>query len=557
MDERHGFLREKIPVDSKNLSASQYLLGLGLVVMAAALVRFRLINQRGLWYWDEGIFIMGARFVRWRIRLVALQIQNIFTSSTLVPDIHDYQGFPVFLQKPVHVFMLALFSAPLKNDILAATYYSILSGLVSIVATAELARRWFSASTGLLAAAFLAFMPSHVHYSRLALHEMDSMAAFLILLLLLQCLHKEPFKLMHKNLLALTTGFLAIMVIGMSYRYLPYVCLAIFMELLFLGVKRGISLKSGQWIWMLIGAGACFLLMNLGYRLAFFPDFQWSEPTNYLSVLKTKFLGSESSFDLDHPFYYVSVLSQFDGVLPTVSWLFSLPALFVRPNRRCFQCLIFILMPLALFSLTTTRVPRTITGIYPFIAIAWGYALAKLGSIGHADKKKIFYRLSMVSVVLITLFMMFIRLPYLWSVTSGYQNVVKWLQSTGDERHFSTMYPVYAVYQGNKAVLPVPPDLDALKTAVDQTGIRYLTVDWQKYLRYQPSVYEIERQVLPIAAFDHKPGDFLLSLYENHLPADVPLLKDDPVLHYIKIYDLYAVLPEMGYSLSKSRTDHE
>lgn len=557
MGERYEFLRGKFSVIGKNLSARQYVLGLGLVVAAAGLVRFRLVDSKGLWYWDEGIFIMGARFIKWRIRFAFLQIQSLFNSSVVIPDIRNYEGYPVFLQKPVHVFMLALFSTLFKNDVSAATDYSIVFGLISIVATAELARRWFSPVTGLLAAAFLAFMPSHVHYSRLALHETDSMAVFLILLLSLQGFKKEPSQSTHIKLPAFTSGFLAVMVVGMSYRYLPYVCLALLMEISRSGCKKPAQAEIERWAWMLIGGGVCFLLLNIVYRQAFYPEFWWSEPSSYVSVLKTKFLGGESSFDLDHPLYYLKILLRFDGALPTALWLISLPMLFYRLNRHRLQCLAFILVPLALFSLTTTRVPRTITGIYPFIAMAWGWMLTKMGSFGNTELKRLLYRISTILIVPATLFPMLIRLPYLWSIKSGYQDVVKWLQTSGDERHFSTMYPVFAVYQGNQAVQPVPPDLETLREAVDQTGIRYLTVDWQKYLRYQSSVYEIERKVLPIAAFDHRPGDFLLSLYENHMPDDVPLLREDPGLRYIKVYDLYAALPEMGYPLFNEGSDHE
>lgn len=543
--------------DRKNFSVLQYSLGLGLVVAAAALVRLYQAGQKGLWYWDEGIFIMGARFVRWKIRILCLEFSSVFHSNTLIPDAETYQGFPVFLQKPAHVLMLALFSMLHKNEVLTAVYYSILSGLVSIVATAELARKWFSPATGLFAAVFLAFMPSHVHYSRLALHETDSMAVFLIMLLLLHIMDRIPAGSHRLKFPAFATGFLAVWVMGMSYRYLPYVCLAAVIEARRLRHGPPAARIRGKWLWILAGGSVCFILLNLSYRLAFYPDFLWSEPASYVSVLHSKFLGSESSFDLAHPFFYLKILFRFDGWLPTISWLIPLPFMVFRPNCHRVQAAAFILIPLVLFSVTTTRVPRSVTGIYPFAAIAWGWFMLW---IWFHLKRICSQRLAGILFALIfsvTIITMGIRLPQIWSIRSGYQDAVKWLEHTEDARHFSTMYPIYAVYQGNRAVRPVPYHLEDLQKEVHQTGIRYLTVDWQKYLRYQKSVYEIERHTLPVAAFQHAPGDFILSLYENHLPDDVPALREDPTLQYIKIYDLYAVLPEMGYPVSSGGIEYE
>jgi 4-amino-4-deoxy-L-arabinose transferase-like glycosyltransferase len=556
---RREFLRNtgQVFTDRKNLTVFQYLLGLGLVVAAAALVRFYQAGQRGLWYWDEGIFIMGARFIRWKIRVFCMEFSRVFPSPVLIPDAEMYQGFPVFLQKPAHVLMLALFSVLHKNEVLAAVYYSIVSGLVSIVATAELARKWFSPATGLLAAVFLAFMPSHVHYSRLALHETDSMAVFLILLLLIQILHRMPAGRGNVRLPAFATGFLAVWVTGMSYRYLPYVFLAAVMEFCRSRQKQPAAKIPGKWFWIVAGGIVCFVLLNISYRLAFYPDFLWSEPASYISVLKTKFLSSESSFDLEHPFFYLKILTGFDGLLPTISWLIPLPLMVFQPSRQRIQTAAFVLIPLLLFSLTTTRVPRSITGIYPFAAITWGWCMLWIWSHVKRMRSQRFAGMLFAAIISVTIVTMCLRLPPIWSVRSGYKDAVNWLEKTEDSRHFSTMYPIYAVYQGNHAVRPVPEHLEDLHREVEQTGIRYLTVDWQKYLRYRKSVYEIERHVLPVAAVKHAPGEFLLSLYENHLPGDVPELREDPTLQFIKIYDLYAVLPEMGYPVSGGGNEDE
>ncbi len=307
----------------------RYVIGLCLVILTAASIRYNNVQNRGLWYWDEGLFIMGARFLRWQASRWFLLLGRFFDSGLTVPGVESYAGYPVFLQKPVHVVSLAIFCCFQKFNISSAINYSILSSLMTILLTAELGRRWFSPSCGLLAAFWLAFQPSHVHYSRLALHEMDSMAIFLLMLVGSNMLHQRPHSAARQRIIGICVGGLAILSVGASYRYLPYILIFLAFEA---GTPTGKQLAPGtrraQWTSMLLGALIAFFLINLSYLMAFYPDFIWSEPSSYLSVLRTKFMGEESSFDLEHPFFYLQMFVMFDGILPTVVWLVALCSIF-------------------------------------------------------------------------------------------------------------------------------------------------------------------------------------------------------------------------------------
>ncbi|MCD4654060.1 hypothetical protein K8T06_09000, partial [bacterium] len=92
--------------------------------------------------------------------------------------------------------------------------------------------------------------------------------------------------------------------------------------------------------------------------------------------------------------------------------------------------------------------------------------------------------------------------------------------------------------------------LEDIHKEVERTKIRYLTVDWQKFLRYSRGVLEIEKAVLPVFVAPHNPGVFFATLHENHLPGDIENLRKDPSIAYVKVYDLYEALPATGYSLS-------
>ncbi|MBN1879236.1 glycosyltransferase family 39 protein [bacterium] len=533
-----------------NAPSARYIAGLSIVLIIAAYLRFRHVHARGLWYWDEGLFIMGARFVRWRADWIFKGLIHFFDTRFVLPSIAAYQGYPVFLQKPVHVLLLSVFSLFFRNDCDAAISYSICFGLLTILLTAELGRRWFNPAAGLIAALWLAFQPSHVHYSRLALHEMDSMALFLMVMLF----H-------HTNRAQLTStraqmgrgcliGALAILTIGASYRYMPYIVLMLIFEIAAtFRSERPCRQSSARWLGISTGALICFLMLNQWYHLAFFPDFTWSEPSSYLDVLKTKFLGDESSFDLDHPFYYFKILTSFDGFLPTVFWSLTITCLLISRSPPDIRLAAWFLVPMTIFSLTTTRVPRTVTGLYPFIALAIGRCTTLSLTRFQPFRRKVVAWMT-IGLLVVSVCVMAIRLPSVWIVSSGYPEMVRWLTRQTDSRHFSTMYPIYAVYQGKEFVYPVPFTMEEIQREVERTRIRYLTVDWQKFLRYSQGVYEIEKAVLPVFAVHHDPGIFFASLYENHLPDDVPMLQEDKTLQYIKVYDLYKALPAMGYRLS-------
>jgi len=486
------------------------------------------------------------------------QIGNIFNAQTIIPSPDSYVGFPVFLQKPAHVLLLALFSLFSKNDILRAVHYSVCFGLASIVLVAQIGRKWISPATGLLAALWLAFQPSHVHYSRLALHESDSMTIFLLMLLIWKNPKHAVKNSCQQMISNVFTGFLGIAALGASYRYLPYLAIAALAEfVLTRQYIKSFHHRLCRWGGIFLGAIGCFILFNWSYRILFVPHYLWSQPASYFSVLKIKFFSSESSFDLEYPLYYLKTFIGFDGLLPTISWLLALAFLLFYKHEIFRKIGIWIVFPLLIFSVTTTRVPRTVTGIYPFIAIAWGAGIATAWG-----NLKIRYRSRFIIPVFIILIAcicgaMLNRLPAIWSLQSGYPDVVKWLDKQEQNVHLSTMYPIYAVYQGRHAVKPVPFSLEEITYEVEHNHTRYLTVDWQKFLRYSRGVYEIEKAALPIFAVNHNPGSFFASLYENHLPSDVPMLRQDPTLHYIKVYDLYDVLPKMGYPLSFLEINHE
>ena len=137
-----------------------------LAILSASALGLRCwgVTRQGMLFWDEGLFLLGARFLQTRLpELAGLGCGPV-------------QGFPVLLEKPLHVILVALSGAgglsPTTGNRLSA-----LAGTLTVLLVLRIARRAGSPAAGWASAAWLAVSSYHLLYSRTGLHEID--AAFL------------------------------------------------------------------------------------------------------------------------------------------------------------------------------------------------------------------------------------------------------------------------------------------------------------------------------------------------------------------------------------------
>jgi len=88
------------------------LTGIGLIGVS---IRIFSLFQKELCFWDEGIFLMGCKFLRWRLHYLFHYGISLLGFQTLLPDPSTFQGYPVFLQKPFHVVLLTLSSLEFRQ----------------------------------------------------------------------------------------------------------------------------------------------------------------------------------------------------------------------------------------------------------------------------------------------------------------------------------------------------------------------------------------------------------------------------------------------------------
>jgi len=253
------------------------------IILVAAVIRLFQIKNKGLCFWDEGIFYMGCKFFRWRSSILLHQMLNHLGFSYEIPNPGNFPGYPVFLQKPVHIVLLSISSVIGGMNVLIGVYHSIFYGLVSIFLTGILGKKLFNQSTGIIAAAWLALEPYHIHYSRLGLHETDSMV--LLLLAVIFWLNNH----LGRKFFIFLSGFLLMASLGASYRIFPFLGIIPLWDI-YLNRKdlwSNIYLKRAS-----IFIFACLIMfscINLLYYFAFYPHYLWSQPGSYVELLKKKF----------------------------------------------------------------------------------------------------------------------------------------------------------------------------------------------------------------------------------------------------------------------------
>ena len=488
---------------------------------------------------------MGARFFKWRCGQLSLELLNTAGWHFQISAPEAYLGYPVFLQKPLHVILLSFTSIVTGFHFWTGAVHSLVYSLGTIVISAIWGKRLFGQIVGLLAGTWLCFQPFHIHYSRLALHEMDAMllltAGFLFWVL--------SWNAHRSNLMIFLSAMLLMFSVAASYRLIPFILLIFVLELLkklskgfsFLNILKTVAA-------FLSGLSIPLLLMEAMYYFSFFPYYLWSQESSYLALLRKKFFSSESSMDLHFLDFYPRMFIRIDGLLPVLVVGFSILSLLInygKPHRwRRRMLAVLFLLPYILFSLTTTRLTRTPTSLLPIIAVAVGVFI--VDSTGYFKNKTLGIVL-MGSVFVLCIGQFILKIPPIYSIQSGYSEVFDFLKRNNQEQCLTTMKPIYAWYLGRDAALDPGKTMEELCDQVRDGKVRYLCMDWQKYVRYWPSFQYIETHAEPVLVIPNPVTNYPATLHENYLPQDFPYLPQlDPTIYSIKIYDLYDILPKVG-----------
>ncbi len=418
--------------------------------------------------------------------------------------------------------------------------HSVAYSLGVIGMTTWLGMRYLGTAAGIMAGLWLAFEPYHVHYSRSGLHEMDAMFLLMAAIALWFCSWKTS-----RSWIMILLGSVMMFCVGTSYRMILMVFLIVAIDIV-ITLRDRPGAVFHRVFGMFFGMCISFALLNAAYFLAFYPEYTWSQPASYFALLKLKFFSTgETSFCLDFPWFYLNTFRRFDGLFPLVLTVGGVIFSLSLGNRYARVMGLLFSIQFIFLSLMSPHLARAPSAILPFGALATGYSVQQIRA--RVSGRSVAFRGAVIGLFAVGLVIMAVNLKPVYKVRSGYTQVIEFLDSRGQSVHLTTMKPIYAAYRDRTYALDAGATLEDLKKQMEETGARYLSVDWQKYLRYKTSIMKIEETVLPVFAAVNPVGEFFATLHENHLPRDVPILRDmDPTLGYIKVYDLTTALPACG-----------
>lgn len=475
---------------------------------------------------------MGARFVSWRLPQWFCET----IGQTPCADPAQFEGLPVMLGKPGFVLALSVvqkLTGKMENSgHIASLLFSLAAGFMLYF----WGKRFYDRFTGAAAAFILWFSNYHLFYARTGLHEIAAEFFFILSAFLLAHAATGGLKPSRVIVAGLFFGW----TIGCSYRVLPFplalVAVVIFKEVMSDRSWGGLKKNAAVIICFGVGFILSLLILDAFYYILFSPHYVKFASPHYLPLFFQK-MDREAGFNFQHPFFYLNILYRFNGPVFMTALAGGMLILIKKiKNTSSLIILTSILAPLAFFSILSTRLARTITIISPFAALACAVFASSL--LKMKIKKPWPVILSLAILISIPLASAG-RMIQILNLESGYRQCAEFLKKENQTRVMTTMKPIMALYMGSGNAIYPPPELKQVLKLADAENIRYLMMDWQKYVWDHKSTRLIDANALPVKVIQNPYVDFFSILYENHLPDDVEYLKKrDPYLNLIKIYDL-------------------
>ncbi len=181
----------------------------GMVIALSALIRFWNLPQRGLYYFDEAMFVGNGRYFGGLLRALLEQLlHGRIDAHALLADAHalwQAGGSPWLHARPLHESLLVVGAFLFGDSVAVAQGISAVAGLASVALMLRIpvaGEKW----SGLFAAALLGISLWHVQYSRCALTEAVSMLTVCVVLWLLPRRSAAPRSARQRAALCLAAG---------------------------------------------------------------------------------------------------------------------------------------------------------------------------------------------------------------------------------------------------------------------------------------------------------------------------------------------------------------
>ncbi len=203
-------------ISGSRLLSNRPALLLGAVVLLAAVMRLGAVPDRGIFYFDEAMFLSNGRYYGGLARELLQQLfGDGFSVSALLAEssrLWEAGGTPSLHARPLHEALLGIFFALFGDRVSSGILISALAGIASVYWLGKIPAMGTSPTSrplaGAAAAGFLAVSGWHLHYSISGLSQALSLLfAILLLGMVLKTEEGRPRTLKELVLIGLVTGF--------------------------------------------------------------------------------------------------------------------------------------------------------------------------------------------------------------------------------------------------------------------------------------------------------------------------------------------------------------
>lgn len=503
-----------------------------LILITGTFLRFRHITQKGIFFHDEGYFLLVAKtyyylpsFVkdvamrRWtgeRIDLKTLLDKYYYWgffagSYTTRPGLGTEAGKKPtlaagFAGKPgfLSLVILSMFAVGPSADY-ASFLVSAVLGAATIFIVFLIGRDLGGWRMGLLCAALLAVSPAHVLYSREGLTPATS--GFFLALYLVFYLR----------------GNLALSGLTLGYALSTHesIILLIPIALVVEAYRGGLRRASALFLWITVPVIAWEVLISaqkivlgrLGvYHRSFFQELLFHGKA-----------GIGADWD---PLFYGDVLVSLEGIIPFLLFIAGVGVAFLRMPIL----LPFVLIPLGVWSVFPGKHARLIAPYIPWMAIVSASLLD--GALSAMSKKNTWALSLMISAVIL------LSLPQsmkMVSLSSGYPEAARYIRSMGKNVRVANIgqEPIWRFYLDRRVLStdnPTEIEREADVYAVEGGRASHKTMEYLSHKTYKEFENNFRRF-------------YPLYLEDGGRAHAKDILKSDPDADKLKIYTIKSLSP--------------
>lgn len=508
-------------------------LSLALILLIGAFFRFYGLREQGFFFFDEGLLIYRAAFLK----------------SVLLHLITPEQWLSTHVDSKPFWLISIILSQIVNNTLSAPQLLSAYAGIMTVFTVYLLAKKLYDSSTALIGSLILSISSYHIFYSRLALPEATSVMLMMLAIYLYVCFIRRHVRLLIIPSILASASFL------MNYKVLPALAIVLFFEcsraLQFKDDKNNVILRYG---YFLAGFLVCVGIFSNAHVILKQVGIFWP---SYSDAFQTHFSRKLISLNAESLTLYFSYILKYEGLI-VLSLLFT-SILFIRSKNSTAFPLFSVFLYIIICSVMNEKPARTFVMALPFLAILSAVVLLNLGVYFNKWGKGCFVK---TILIIIIFFISMMKSTDILAYRSDMGRAVAYIKSHyGNSMILTTNWPLT-----NLAAYPVKSSRIIFETIDDirqmyNDGARTLITDPQRFIQSTASHHWLDHQTIkflmdvdqkcdPVRIYPHYNQQMMRRFLDEHILTDTKNLNqflDDMIEKdgNLSVYDLKNCLEKL------------